>query len=254
MSQQRLTSEGFTSRTAVGRRTYNRNMHQEALNTIGRSDHSYDRAPPLPIRNMSVDIEPEQEEGDASGAEIIEKENVKNWHAMPKGKKIEMLDVVKLRFDVPNIAEKVPEDQWIKLISYWKTEDAKNISKRNQKARAKKVMNQRTGKTSFAQVKDKLTKEHGRCPSRVQLFSSCFVSSDGNSSNDVSSKISAMIQCSDQLPEGSEDTISPNDVFSKIMGKDKPGHLISFFTNKIVAKGFGHMIAWPRSLVTPIEY
>ncbi|KAL1559977.1 hypothetical protein AAHA92_10252 [Salvia divinorum] len=273
MSQQRLTSEGSTSRTVVGRRTYNRNMHQEASNTVGCIDDSHDRVAPLPIWNMSVDIEQEQEEGDASRAKIIEKESrgptymkdiwgsiarnckycpldVKNWHAMPKGKKIEMLEVVKLRFDVPIIAEKVLEDQWIKLLSYWKTEDAKNTSTRNKKARANKLMNQRTGKTSFAQVQDKLTKEHGRCPTRVQLFSSCFVSSNGNSSNDVSSKISAMVQCSDKLPEGSEDTIAPNDVFSQIMGKDKPVDQVGTY----VSLRIGHMIAWPRSLVTPIEY
>ena len=35
-----------------------------------------------------------------------------------------------------------------------------------------------------------------------------------------------MVECSDQLPEGSEDAISPNDVFAQVMGKDKPGHVM----------------------------
>ena len=34
-----------------------------------------------------------------------------------------------------------------------------------------------------------------------------------------------MVQCSDQLPEGSEDAIAPNDVFAQIMEKDKSGHV-----------------------------
>ncbi|XP_042021142.1 uncharacterized protein LOC121768662 isoform X2 [Salvia splendens] len=151
---------------------------------------------------------------------------VNNWRAMPKGKKDDMLEFVKARFTIPIIAEKwvvasigvkwrswkhylktrywadvpiehlihekddrVLEDQWINCLTYWRMENAKNISKRNQKARAKKLMNQRTGKTSFAQVKENLTKEHGRCPTRVQLFSSCFVPSSGNASEDVSTKI-----------------------------------------------------------------
>ncbi|KAG6405746.1 hypothetical protein SASPL_133340 [Salvia splendens] len=84
-----------------------------------------------------------------------------------------------------------------------------NTSKRNKNARAKKSMNQRTRKTSFAQVKAKLTKEHGQCPSDVQLFSSCFVSQNGNSSTDVSSKLVY--------------AIAPNDIFAQIMGKDKLG-------------------------------
>ncbi|KAG6430642.1 hypothetical protein SASPL_108714 [Salvia splendens] len=64
----RSTSEGFTSRTAVGRRTYNINMHQQASNTVRHSDHSHERVLPLPIEDISVGTEQEQEIGDAPGA------------------------------------------------------------------------------------------------------------------------------------------------------------------------------------------
>ncbi|KAG6385460.1 hypothetical protein SASPL_154295 [Salvia splendens] len=33
-----------------------------------------------------------------------------------------------------------------------------------------------------------------------------------------------MVECSDQLPKGSDDAISPNNVFAQVMGKDKLGH------------------------------
>lgn len=34
-----------------------------------------------------------------------------------------------------------------------------------------------------------------------------------------------MVERSSQLPEGAEDQIAPDDIFSQIMGKDKPGHV-----------------------------
>ncbi|XP_047947132.1 uncharacterized protein LOC125193392 isoform X2 [Salvia hispanica] len=157
--------------------------------------------------------------------------DIKSWHAMPKENKDEMLNIVKSRFEMPIIAEKwilasiglkwrtwkhhlkprywadvsiehlihdrddrVSEDQWINLLAYWRTDKAK-------------------------------TKEQGRCPTRAQLFRSCFVSSNGNSSDVVSSKITAMAECRDQLSEDSENVIAPNDIFAQVIGKDKPGQV-----------------------------
>ncbi|KAH6796804.1 hypothetical protein C2S52_021358 [Perilla frutescens var. hirtella] len=188
--------------------------------------------------------------------------DVKNWHAMLSTKKTEMLDVVKLRFHVPVVAkkwiltsighkwrnckhslktkywvdvpvehliehrdERVVLDQWVKLLTYWRSEEAKKASHRNKNARDNKLMNQRTGKTSFAQIRARLTKEQGCCPTRVQLFKSCFVPSNGNSSSVAFSKYSEMQERSNQLPEGSNDEIGPNDVFAQIMGDDAPGHV-----------------------------
>ncbi|XP_041990245.1 uncharacterized protein LOC121741523 isoform X1 [Salvia splendens] len=317
VSQQRLkTSEGFTTKTSIGRRVYSRNLHQKTLDMVTPSHHSHESVPPLENESLSVDVEQQEDEGIASSAEIVEKQSrgptymkniwgrplnlppihveynefgqaiggedstlchflgsiarsgnycpidIKSWHAIPKERKTEMIDIVKLRFHVPIIAEKwilesiglkwrnwkhylktrywadvpiehliddrderVLEVQWINLLAYWRTEHAKNASKRNKKAREKKLMNQRTGKKSFAQVKAKMTKELGQCPSRVQLFKTCFVSSNGSTSDAVSSKISAMEDCNDQSLEGSDDAIGPDDIFAQIMGKDRPGHV-----------------------------
>ncbi|KAG6415835.1 hypothetical protein SASPL_123254 [Salvia splendens] len=147
---------------------------------------------PYSNEDISVDIE-EEEEGSSYGPKSIGKESrghtymkdiwgrppnlplisveynefdVNNWHAMSRGKKVEMLEVVKLRFTIPIIAEKwvlayigvkwrswkhylkktsywadvpiehlihdkddrVLEDQWIKCLAYWRREDAKVYS------------------------------------------------------------------------------------------------------------------------------
>ncbi|KAH6817191.1 hypothetical protein C2S51_000794 [Perilla frutescens var. frutescens] len=188
--------------------------------------------------------------------------DVMNWHKMPSTKKTEILDTVKLRFNVSHIAEKwilssighkwrnwkhflktkywadvpienlidgrderVLLDQWIKLLTYWSTDEVKKVSKRNKDARDKKIMNQRTGKTSFAQIRAKLVKEKGRSPTRVELFNSCFFNSNGSSDVAASSKYAAMQEHTNQLPEGYNDHIGPSDVFAQVMGQDKSGHV-----------------------------
>ncbi|KAG6428069.1 hypothetical protein SASPL_112318 [Salvia splendens] len=253
VSQQRLkTSEGFTTKTAIGRRVYSRNLHQKTLDMVTPSHHSHESVPPLENERLSVDVEQQEDEGIASSAEIVEKQSrgptymkniwgrplnlppihveynefgqaiggedstlchflgsiarsgnycpidIKSWHAIPKERKTEMLDIVKLRFHVPIIAEKwilesiglkwrnwkhylktrywadvpiehliddrderVLEVQWINLLAYWRTEHAK----------------------------------------------------------------SAMEDCNDQSLEGSDDAIAPDDIFAQIMGKDRPGHV-----------------------------
>ncbi|KAH6799468.1 hypothetical protein C2S51_035952 [Perilla frutescens var. frutescens] len=222
--------------------------------------------------------------------------DIKNWHAMSSTKKTEMLEVVKLRFHVLVVAKKwiltsighkwrnwkhslkmkywaddIPVehlieerderallDQWVKLLTYWRSEEAKKASHRNKNARENKIMNQRTGKTSFAQIRVGLIKEQERYPTRVELFKSCFVPSDGTSSVALS-KYSEMQERSNQLPEGYNDEVGPNDVFSQIMGDDAPGHVQMlgqgicpsddgmnvllkrlFNPMKIVAKGYVH--------------
>ncbi|KAG6401114.1 hypothetical protein SASPL_137959 [Salvia splendens] len=149
-------------------------------------NHNHESVPPLENEDFIIDVEQQEDECSASGAEVVESKvealrgedstlchflasiarsdnyypiDIKSWHDISKEKKTEMLDIVK------------------------------NASKRNKKAREKKLMNQRTGKKSFARVKAKMTKELGQCPSRVQLFKTCFVSSNGSTSDAVSSKI-----------------------------------------------------------------
>ncbi|KAL8512708.1 hypothetical protein ACS0TY_018998 [Phlomoides rotata] len=197
--------------------------------------------------------------------------DVKDWRAMPRKNKTDMLEVIKLRFHVPITAEKwilssigvkwknwkhflkehywedvplvnlieqqkdkrIHLDHWIKLVTYWSSDEAKEASKRNKKARAKKTMKQIPGKRSFAQIRHKLTKELGRSPKRYELFGVCFVKPNEESSNtlneessdDASRKYLEIQARNYQLAEGSEDPIGPIDVFAQIMGPGRPGHV-----------------------------
>ncbi|XP_047977292.1 uncharacterized protein LOC125219355 isoform X3 [Salvia hispanica] len=56
ISHQRLTNpEDFTTKTTLGRRIYNRNIHQEESNTVTHSNHE----------DMIIDIEQEEDEGES---------------------------------------------------------------------------------------------------------------------------------------------------------------------------------------------
>ncbi|KAL8476900.1 hypothetical protein ACS0TY_029267 [Phlomoides rotata] len=128
--------------------------------------------------------------------------------------------------------KRVKLEQWVKLLTYWSSEEAKKASKRNKKARGKKTMEQITGKKSFAQIQDKLTKELGRPPNRYELFGVCYVKSNEESSNsnekpndDASRKYLEMQERNNQLAEGFVDPIGQNDVFAQIMGPGRSGHV-----------------------------
>ncbi|KAL8523554.1 hypothetical protein ACS0TY_013501 [Phlomoides rotata] len=159
------------------------------------------------------------------------------------GNKTNMLEVVKLRFHAPITAEKwilssvgdkwrnwkhclkkkywkdapmvqlieqqkdkrVKLEQWVKLLTYWSSKEAKKASKRNKKARAKKTMMQITGKRSFAKIQDKLLEMQER---------------------------------NNQLAEGVVYPIGPNDVFAQIMGPDWPGHV------RMMGKGVCRSDVW----------
>ncbi|KAG6418780.1 hypothetical protein SASPL_120985 [Salvia splendens] len=309
-----LKDEGFTSRTAVGRRTYNINMHQQASNTVRHSDHSHERVLPLPIGDMSVGTEQEQEIGDASEAKTRgptymtdiwgRPQNLPpisveyNEFGQPIGgdhrKKDEMLEVVKLRFDVPIIAEnwvltsigtkwrnwkhylktrywddvpieyiihdmddRVLEEQWIQLLSYWKTEDSKFYSKSSlyidnsiyamhslfylllenkqekQKRSSKEVNEPENRKDVICSSESEINNLHfprqRNMESAHRVFSYLVHVMCLRMKTQVqmsqANLYTEMAECSDQLPEGSDDAISPNDVFAQVMGKDKPGHV-----------------------------
>ncbi|XP_073039951.1 uncharacterized protein [Primulina eburnea] len=84
-------------------------------------------------------------------------------------------------------------EQYVKLVAQWNSEKSKESSEKNKIARNQKIMNQTTGRRSFAQVQQKLKKEKGRPPSRVELFHACFTHANGSpSGNIVAEKLDAM--------------------------------------------------------------
>ncbi|XP_073019546.1 uncharacterized protein [Primulina eburnea] len=134
--------------------------------------------------------------------------DVEDWHKMPLDSKKKMLDVIKEKYDLPPGTESWtlrsigtkwrnwkselkkkyydPElpmqvlleerdkrafvEQYVKLVAQWNSEKSKERSEKNKIARNQKIMNQTTGRRYFAQVQQKLKKEKGRPPSRVELF------------------------------------------------------------------------------------
>ncbi|XP_073057686.1 uncharacterized protein [Primulina eburnea] len=87
-------------------------------------------------------------------------------------------------------------------------------------------MNQTTGRRSFAQVQQKLKKEKGRPPSRVELFHACFTHANGSpSGNIVAEKLAAMKELENQLPEDEYDQIGQNGVFAQIIGPERSGRV-----------------------------
>ncbi|XP_073037274.1 uncharacterized protein [Primulina eburnea] len=193
--------------------------------------------------------------------------DVEDWHKMPLDSKKKMLDVIKEKYDLPpgteswtlrSIAKKWrnwkselkkkyydPElpmqvllqerdkrafvEQYVKLVAQWNSEKSKERSEKNKIARKQKIMNQTTGRRSFAQVQQKLKKEKGRPPSRVELFHACFTHANGSpSGNIVAEKLAAMKELENQLPEDEDDQIGQNDVFAQIIGPDRPGRVRMF--------------------------
>ncbi|XP_075481960.1 uncharacterized protein LOC142522439 isoform X3 [Primulina tabacum] len=117
-------------------------------------------------------------------------------------------------------------EQYVKLVAQWNSEKSKERSEKNKIARNQKIMNQTTGRRSFAQVQQKLKKEKGRPPSRVELFHACFTHANGSpSSNIVAENLGAMKELENQLPEDEDDQIGQNDVFAQIIGPDRSGRV-----------------------------
>ncbi|XP_042454960.1 uncharacterized protein LOC122039011 [Zingiber officinale] len=120
-------------------------------------------------------------------------------------------------------------EQYVKLVIQWNSEKSKERSEKNKIARKQKIMNQTTGRRSFAQVQQKLGKERGRPPSRVELFHACFTHANGSpSSNIVAEKLAAMKELENQLPEDEDDQVGQNDIFAQIIGPDRPGRVRMF--------------------------
>ncbi|PWA67365.1 transposase, Ptta/En/Spm [Artemisia annua] len=146
---------------------------------------------------------------------------VKNWRA--RVKELYHDPSLSVKQQISSRPKQVQKKQWKRLVKYWNKENTKSLSEKNKANREKKKMIQRTGKKSYARVREELKTSLGQDPSRVDLFSACF-SKDGNTKNDdTADAIDEMKRLSDNLPEGSIDKPEPDDIFSTVMGKDRNG-------------------------------
>ncbi|KAH6835913.1 hypothetical protein C2S53_019369 [Perilla frutescens var. hirtella] len=167
--------------------------------------------------------------------------NKKDWRKVPKARKDELIRMVKERFDVPNGTE-----HWILLSigkkrRHWRSRvksgcfssissiesqahnrPIREMSDKNKDHRRCSVMQQTTGKLSFAEVEE----EFGRSPSRVEMFDACFTDLNGDPScAEVAAALGEMKEVQSKLPPGSRDSIGPSDSFAKVMGKDPHGRV-----------------------------
>ncbi|XP_031373418.1 uncharacterized protein LOC116188293 isoform X2 [Punica granatum] len=151
------------------------------------------------------------------------------WRKMPGHHKEEMVKLVKLKFEIPagdedfilrsiskkwrnwkstvkkmyfdpmlsveeqlqNVPDRVEADQWKELLTYWSSEVGKDASKRNKEIRKRQKMVHRMGTRSFAVIRE------------------------------ITEKMKEILA---QDAQGST-SVDGNDVYTKVMGKDKPGFL-----------------------------
>ncbi|PWA81027.1 transposase, Ptta/En/Spm [Artemisia annua] len=147
---------------------------------------------------------------------------VRNWRA--RVKKDYYDPSLPYREQIKSMPKRVRTVQWKKLVKNWNEENSKRVSEKNKANREKKKMVQVTGKKSYA-IKREEVKESlgGREPTRREFFRACF-STDGIAKNEeAANAIDQMEALSSQLPEGATDEPGPQDVYSKVMGKENNG-------------------------------
>ncbi|KAH7844644.1 hypothetical protein Vadar_030181 [Vaccinium darrowii] len=183
-----------------------------------------------------------------------------SWHKMPVVYKNDMLALVLQKFDIslghkklifksiskkwrnwkatvkrtnfdPDLSieeqihsppDRVQADQWKELVMFW-LGDGKKISDKNKSSRADQTLIYKMGKTPLAVVRDTEAKKLSHEPSRVHMFLTCLTKNGDVSNEELGKKIEEMRELSNQVPEGELDSTGPNDVFAKVMGKEKSG-------------------------------
>ncbi|GJZ03292.1 transposase, Ptta/En/Spm [Tanacetum coccineum] len=156
---------------------------------------------------------------------------VRNWRA--RVKKDYYDPSLSYREQINSKPKRVRPVHWKKLVKTWNKENSKRVSEKNKANRAKKKMVQVTGKKSYALVREEVKESlGGRKPTRMELFRACF-STDGIAKNmEAANAIISVVdqrledqmeELSSQLPEGASDEQGPQDVYSKVMGKDNNG-------------------------------
>nr|XP_027120578.1 uncharacterized protein LOC113737565 [Coffea arabica] len=144
----------------------------------------------------------------------------RNWKSALKAKYYNPNESIESQIN--NRDQRILKDQWRNLLAYWSLEETKNTSEKNKMSRAKKTMNHKTGKKSYAQIRKKLMKKLGHLPSRVDMFEHCYTDSNGNPGND---DVAATLEKVSQLPPGSNDDVGRNDAFAQVFGEDNNGRV-----------------------------
>ncbi|KAI5354415.1 hypothetical protein L3X38_007310 [Prunus dulcis] len=137
----------------------------------------------------------------------------------------------------------VPTDQWKILVKYWGLPDVKECSEANKANRALGSAPHRTGRTSFAQVKNKM-EEKGEKTDRLSLFMQTRKKKKKNDDEEVFDYESANIinqfnQYLEEREEHEQDEDYREEVFSKVMGPDGHGRVRMYGTCITPSQVFG---------------
>ncbi|GJZ96520.1 eukaryotic translation initiation factor 5B [Tanacetum coccineum] len=144
----------------------------------------------------------------------------KPWNKVKNAKKQILLDTVHDKFDLPPGTNYLQAKMSARVLV---EETRQRLSDKNKANRAKKKMMQVTGKTSYAQVREKLKVILGREPTRKELFRACFSKGGITKNEEAANAIEQMDELTSQLSEHELDEPGPQDIYSKVMGNDKNG-------------------------------
>ncbi|XP_052188574.1 uncharacterized protein LOC127798953 [Diospyros lotus] len=101
---------------------------------------------------------------------------------------------VSLVEQMKNVPERVHEDQWKELVTFWNSDASKK-------------------------------KELGYYPSRSTLFIECYSKGETPGNEATSQAMGAMRELTINAPKGPRNDQNENDIYSQIMGKEKAGHV-----------------------------
>ncbi|XP_012846311.1 PREDICTED: uncharacterized protein LOC105966291 [Erythranthe guttata] len=162
--------------------------------------------------------------------------------------------------------ERVLPDQWKNAVIYWSSDKSKMISAKNKVSRSNKSMHHTTGKRSFAQVRERMKESEASVdedetgdnpiingPSRTDLFLKCYTRNGESSNPSVVNCLRKMKDLISELPSGAKD-IGPDDIFSRVVGQDKPGRVRMFGRGVTASVVYGDLHKGGETCHTNIAY
>ncbi|XP_062100227.1 uncharacterized protein LOC133806111 [Humulus lupulus] len=161
--------------------------------------------------------------------------NYKTWHEVPAKYKLGMWKIIQIeeKFEIPPHAKNWTFRTFGRKLRTWKsylkkTYYLEHLSFVEQKKYKDKRRKSAKNKTSRAEKKYNHTtstrkKDGASTPTRATMFKICYSKKDKSITNDKTKEAMLQLQEKEELIEDASKEKSMNDVFSKVMGKEKHG-------------------------------
>ncbi|KAG8383449.1 hypothetical protein BUALT_Bualt04G0014400 [Buddleja alternifolia] len=214
--------------------------------------------------------------------------DILDWHKVPKSNKNEMLGIVQkmetleeglevkyfepemsLEYVVKITDERVIEEQWKGLLTFWLSEEGKKVSIRGKEARKRKKLNHITGRRSFAQIREDEGRKIGREPTREETFDFCFPVEEEGEARQLMVNCIALLSIMDRkeiVAKGFLKNMDPSDqvggqalgknyceVHVNVAVKSDEDLIRPYDCLQIIEDALGMSISWPISLVVRDE-